>query len=262
MNLLINEPPLQVLPSLAKKVGLNEAIIMQQMHFRLQISQNVRDGHKWIYNSYADWHKEFPFFSEKTIKRVIRRLEDDGYIISTDKYNKLKMDKTKWYRLDYLKLGYSTTGQNGSSIGSNCPYGEGQTDPTEGDNLTPPIPKDIKSIKNNNVGQADIACEIINYLNAKANKQYKSTTTATKRLINGRLAEGYSIEDFKRVIDLKVQQWLHNPDMNKYLRPDTLFNATKFEAYLNEGPAAKTPETLQQRPQLQPPVLDFRAGED
>jgi len=221
----------------------------------------VRGGHKWIYNSYADWHKEFPFFSEKTIKRVIRRLEDDGYIISTDAYNKLKMDKTKWYRLDYSKLGYCTKGQNGSSIGSNCPYGEGQTDPTEGDDLTPPIPKDIKSIKNNNVVQADIAREIIDYLNAKANKHYKSTTAATKRLIAGRLADGYSLEDFKRVIDTKVSHWLHNPDMNKFLRPETLFNATKFEAYLNEAPVNKTPQTSQQRP-YQPPILDFSAGED
>lgn len=114
--------------------------------------------------------------------------------------------------------------------------------------------------KKNNVEQVDIAHEIINYLNSKANKQYRATTAATKRLINGRLADGYTLEDFKRVIDLKVQQWLHNPEMNKYLRPDTLFNATKFEAYLNEGPANKTPQTAQQSPQ--PPILDFSAGED
>jgi len=50
MNLLINESPLQVLPSLAMQVGLNAAILLQQLHFRSLISPNVRDGHKWVYS--------------------------------------------------------------------------------------------------------------------------------------------------------------------------------------------------------------------
>ena len=52
MNLLINESPLQVLPSLAMQVGLNAAILLQQLHFRSLISTNVRDGHKWVYKTY------------------------------------------------------------------------------------------------------------------------------------------------------------------------------------------------------------------
>lgn len=260
MNLLINEPPLQVLPSLAKKVGLNEALILQQMHFRLQISQNVKEGYKWIYNTYADWQKEFPFFSEKTIKRVIRRLEDDGYIISTDEYNKMKMDKTKWYRLDYSKLGYCETGQYGLSMGSSCPHTSGQTDPTEGDKLSPAITKENKSIKNNIVEQLDIAHEIVNYLNDKAQKNFRATTAATKRLINARLAEGYTLDDFKRVIDVKVKQWLNNPEMNKYLQPNTLFNPSKFEGYLNENTTPRKQGNQQQTSSEF--ELDFDAGED
>ncbi|WP_338655260.1 hypothetical protein V6B14_03770 [Sporosarcina psychrophila] len=87
MNLLIKESPLQVLPSLAMQVGLNAVIVLQQLYFRLLISTNVRDGHKWVYKTYEEWRNEkFPFWSVDTIKRAIRRLEDSGYIISTSSY--------------------------------------------------------------------------------------------------------------------------------------------------------------------------------
>ncbi|MCS1384802.1 conserved phage C-terminal domain-containing protein [Lysinibacillus sphaericus] len=267
MNLLINEPPLQVLPSLAAKVGLNEAIVLQQLHYKLLISAHVYDGHKWVFNSYQQWKKDFPFWSEKTIRRTIRKLEENGYIISTDQYNKYKIDKTKWYRLNYTKLGYITMGQHDLSSESKCPDTSGQYDPTQGDKLTSssedtltaPITKDIKSNKNNNnVEQLDIVHEIIAHLNKTAQKNFKATTAATNRLIHARLKDGYTLDHFKCVIDTKAKQWLHNPDMNKYLRPDTLFNATKFESYLNEKQSAPTnqthlPESLD---------LDFSKGEN
>ncbi|QPQ35557.1 conserved phage C-terminal domain-containing protein [Lysinibacillus sp. JNUCC-52] len=109
-----------------------------------------------------------------------------------------------------------------------------------------------------NVEQLDIVHEIITHLNKTAQKNFKATTAATKRLIHARLKDGYTLEHFKCVIDTKAKQWLHNPDMNKYLRPDTLFNATKFESYLNEKQSIPTnqthlPESLD---------LDFSKGED
>lgn len=255
MNLLINEPPLQVLPTLAKKVGLNEAIILQQIHFKLLISKHVFDGHKWIYNTYKEWHNEFPFWSERTIMRTFKKLEELGYLISTDQYNKIRQDKTKWYRLNYSKLGY---GQNGNSIVTNCQYGLGQNGNMDCDNLAEPLPKNIKNNKKNNVEKLDLVREIIDYLNKKANKNYRPTTTATKKHINARLNEGFTLADFKAVIDVKCRDWLHDPKMNKYLRPETLFGS-KFESYLNEAPK-NTQKTYEST--YQPPVLDFRAGED
>jgi uncharacterized phage protein (TIGR02220 family) len=76
--------------------------------------------------------------------------------------------------------------------------------------------------------------EIINYLNDVANKNFRSTTKKTKDLIKARWNEGFRFEDFKKVIDNKVKDWKHDPHMNKYLRPETLFG-TKFESYLNEN---------------------------
>ena len=103
MSLLISEPPLQVLPSLAVKIGLNEAIILQQIHYWLLRSNNVRDGYKWVYNSYSEWNKQFPFFSRNTMIRAFNSLEKQGLLITAN-YNKAGFDKTKWYRIDYDKL--------------------------------------------------------------------------------------------------------------------------------------------------------------
>lgn len=120
MNLLINEPPLQVLPSLAKVVGLNESIVLQQAHYWLNITKYEFDGYKWFYKTYEDWQKEFPFWSLATVRRVINSLEKQGYLISTTDYNKMQIDKTKWYRIDYQKLVSSPSAQNEQSSCSNC----------------------------------------------------------------------------------------------------------------------------------------------
>lgn len=103
MSLLIEEPPLQVLPSLAKSIGLNEAIVLQQIHYWIRKSNNLKDGHKWIYNSMPNWQKQFNFWSLPTVKRVFRSLEKQGLIITAN-YNKAGFDKTKWYRINYEKL--------------------------------------------------------------------------------------------------------------------------------------------------------------
>ena len=82
--------------------------------------------------------------------------------------------------------------------------------------------------------QPDIYEEIIKYLNEKIGSHFKPTSKSTQRLINGRLSENYTIEDFKYVIDVKTNEWKDNTKMSKYLTPDTLFNASKFEKYRNQ----------------------------
>ena len=82
--------------------------------------------------------------------------------------------------------------------------------------------------------QSDVYEEIIKYLNEKTGSHFKPTSKSTQRLINGRLSENYTIEDFKYVIDVKTNEWKDNAKMSKYLTPDTLFNASKFEKYRNQ----------------------------
>lgn len=91
--------------------------------------------------------------------------------------------------------------------------------------------------------RASQIAEIIGYLNQKAGTRYK-IAKSTRRHINARLDEGFTVDDFKIVIDKKVKEWLNNPEMAKYLRPETLFG-TKFEGYLNAPAGTKKSVTDQ-----------------
>lgn len=75
--------------------------------------------------------------------------------------------------------------------------------------------------------------EIVNYLNRITGKKYRTSTRKTRSLIKARMNEGFTVDDFKKVIDIKHNEWSLNPKMSKYLRPETLFG-TKFESYLNQ----------------------------
>ena len=79
---------------------------------------------------------------------------------------------------------------------------------------------------------ADLRKQILDYLNDSIGSHYRDCK-ANKRLIDSRLDDGYTLEDFKHVIDVKAYQW-KDSDLQKYLRPETLFCASHFESYLNE----------------------------
>lgn len=87
---------------------LNEAIVLNQLNYWIEINKkaekNLVDGKYWVYNSYSDWRiNDFPYWSEKTIQRTFTRLESKGIVISAN-YNKLAIDKTKWYTINAKKL--------------------------------------------------------------------------------------------------------------------------------------------------------------
>lgn len=95
--------------------------------------------------------------------------------------------------------------------------------------------------------------EVVEYLNLKANRNYRPGTTKTKSLISARLKD-YSVEDLKAVIDFKVDKWLNAEWYDKqgnlvqgktFLRPSTLFNETNFENYINELPSQATKKSSQ-----------------
>ena len=85
---------------------------------------------------------------------------------------------------------------------------------------------------NDNNDNKDIYKYIVEYLNERTNKNFRYSTKATQRFIDARLNEGFTLDDFKKVIDIKANQWTGS-SMESYLRPQTLFG-TKFESYLNE----------------------------
>lgn len=128
-KLLIDEPPLQVLPSLAIAIGLNEAIFLQQLHYWLKPDGKYEPHYRehegvtrpWIYNTYhvkdtkndntTGWQANFPFWSIRTIKRIVTSLKRKGLIIVTDEFNDSSTNRTSWYTIDYKTLdALSTSG--------------------------------------------------------------------------------------------------------------------------------------------------------
>ena len=106
-KLLINESPLTFQPSLAVAIGLNEAIVLQQIHYWLNNKNNKgyeQDGYKWVFNTYAEWKESnFPFWSENTIQRTFASLEEMRLVVSIQPM-KGKYDRTKYYRIEYTNL--------------------------------------------------------------------------------------------------------------------------------------------------------------
>ncbi|HFI0236634.1 TPA: phage replisome organizer N-terminal domain-containing protein [Streptococcus suis] len=89
----------------------------------------------------------------------------------------------------------------------------------------------------------------IQYLNQETGHAYKFIATHTK-FIQARYKDGYTLEDFKKVIDTKVAQWKNNTEMAQYLRPKTLFSPSNFDSYLNEVPKQSQPGNNDNHPPL------------
>ena len=140
-RLLYDERPLVVIPELAVVIGLNNAIALQQVHYWVRINQradkNFRAGYYWTYNTYENWREQFPFWSISTVKRIFMELESDGLSV-TGSYNRLPIDRTKWYRINYDRLAECVkliqwSGQSDTLDGSKRPIGRF--------NLTQPLPE-------------------------------------------------------------------------------------------------------------------------
>ena len=104
-KLLIYEPPLQILPTLARIIGLNESIFIQQLHYWVnnpKTNGTLSGGYKWVYNSYTQWQEDnFPFWSVATIQRVVSNLEKKNLIVTIQKRS---TERKKYYRINYPEL--------------------------------------------------------------------------------------------------------------------------------------------------------------
>lgn len=128
------------MPTLATIIGLNESIVLQQVHYWLKIKeksqQDYIDGHYWVYNSCKQWQEQFPFWHRNTIQRTFSSLEKKGILISGN-YNQAGFDKTKWYSIDYHALDRLTSSyQNGTLVTSNRCDGTHQNGTTNTINYT------------------------------------------------------------------------------------------------------------------------------
>lgn len=222
---------------MAVEYGVNCAIILENFCYWIEKNKanqiNFYDGYYWTYNSVRAFNELFPYMSQKQITTAIKKLEEEQLIISGN-YNKLPWDRTKWYAL--TEKGYSILQK------SNIHYPKMSNGTLQKDEPIPNINTNSKqNNKTNNKNNVvnDIYTpqikEVIDYLNEKSKKNFRHTTKKTQTLIKGLLKNNYTVEDIKKVIDIKVKQWGKDKKMKIYLRPETLFGS-KFEAYLNEEP--------------------------
>ncbi len=116
-DLLIDEPPLVIAVQLAVAVGLDEALLLQQIRYWLADERrpHIRDGRRWVSPREVDLFAPLAFRSQKTIARALRSLEGRGLLRSSERYNRLPGDRTKWYTVDFERvatLSHAPEGQN------------------------------------------------------------------------------------------------------------------------------------------------------
>lgn len=145
MAILFDRHPIVLDKHVATVLGLNEAIVLQQVHYWLEINKregkNFHEGRYWTYNTYDEWQEQFPFWSKETIKRVFKRLREMK-IILVDRFNVYPMDRTLWYTIDYDRLNSIMKESNASDRNNqNEPMDNTQNAPLDQVNLSPPIPE-------------------------------------------------------------------------------------------------------------------------
>lgn len=242
-------------------------------------NQNFYSGKYWTYNSRKAFSELFPYMSERQITYYLADMKKKGIII-TGNYNSNLHDRTLWYAITDLGYSILKNGKiditktadgydenvkciynNNNSILCNtdnkpyinadkCVSADGNSILVDGTNDNPQtslapqnneLPTNKSNVMSSNkVEHPKIYKDVIDYLNKKANTKYRHTTPATQRHIKARQNEGFTLQDFYAVIDVKCSQWLNDKNMSKYLRPETLFNSEKFESYLNENNITNT----------------------
>ncbi|SES34624.1 conserved phage C-terminal domain-containing protein [Psychrobacillus sp. OK032] len=227
--------------------NLAESLLLNQIVFYADKSKRA-DG--FFYKSYKDWYKEV-CLTQRQVSYAAKKLVEKGLIET--KLIRTYGSPTVHYKLrcdNFVKW-----------IVTNCPNETLQNVEMEADNLsksltdiTSDITTDYKKIITNEQEVIPFS-KIIDYLNSKANTNFKASSKSSQAKIKARWNEGYRLDDFAHVIDVKVNEWLNNPKWSKFLRPETLFGP-KFENYRNQKRVVDKHAANQQRSE------DFRKEND
>lgn len=125
MSLLFKYRPLVINPELAVRIGLNEAIVLQQINYWLVETNSgiEQEGIQWVYNTHKEWVKQFPFWSIDTVKRTLLSLEKLG-CVRVEQLAKAQRDMTNYYTINYECDALNGDSKLPLSKGANCPDGD------------------------------------------------------------------------------------------------------------------------------------------
>lgn len=236
-KLLLDEQPILILPQLATIIGLNESIVLQQVHYWIKHNEasnrNHKEGHYWVYNTFDEWEKQFPFWSGRTIKRTFKKLEDEKLLI-VGHYNKKSYDRTKWYRIDYKRLETLASDHSdkmAQCIVTNWHNGKGQNGTMDSDKMTPPIPE----TNSETTTKTNYIYIIFEHWNKQGIIRHREFTQKRKSAINARL-EKYSVDElkeainnYKYVLDSPKHFWTHKWTLEQFMNP------TNIERFTNDA---------------------------
>lgn len=168
MSLLFKFRPLVINPELAKRIGLNEAIVLQQMNYWLNETESgvEHEGRRWIYNTHEQWVEQFPFWSQDTVKRAITSLKKQG-ILRVEKLNRGKCDHTNFYAINYdaaalieeCNMPSSNGGKLPSSDGDNLPQPNSANCPDLTENTTETTTESTSDISSEADESASVAAD-------------------------------------------------------------------------------------------------------
>ena len=194
----------------------------------------------WATNEYF---AELYDTTERSVSNWIAVLVECGYIESKVEYDREKQKSTRSLFIGGVEKNFLSVDGGVEKIFYGGVEKNFQQNNTRYNNITSNIEnkKEIILSKDNIIKKKEKIGEVIDYLNEKTGSKYKANTADTVKHINARLAEGFTVDDFKKVIDNKTAEWL-GTEMAQYLRPATLFG-TKFESYLNTKPRTRTQQT-------------------
>ena len=176
--------------------------------------------------------------NETAVKNSLDELKKCGYLVVT----KLTPAQTESGRFEYLYDIYEQP-QHKPSV-------ENQEEEKQGIESLPvenqgQLNTNSFTTKKSNTNK-EIYIAVIDYLNSKAGTHYRSNSKTTQQHINARIAEGFTVDDFKRVVDNMWTAW-KGTEWEQYMRPSTLFGS-KFENYLNRKPQSKKGAAAASRP--------------
>lgn len=219
---LIDEPPLLVLPSLAREIGLNEAMIVQQLHWL-----GRRRPDRWVERSMREWHRTFPFWSQRTIERVFAGLRELGWVEVLERPGEPSLHRV--------------TPDKVAGVGADTMSGVPPTDcrgSVSKERTERKIsPKKILSPHEEPIGFSEwlgYHCEKAGRSVPRAGTSARSDLARTYAALAG---EGYELEDFKLATDgVLADDFMQ---ANGHTKPENVLRKSKIAGRIDDGRAAR-----------------------
>lgn len=190
-----------------------------------------------FYFDYKSWGNRLGL-SNKKMCRAIKELTTKNKVI-TQVIKGKKGVQSKYFLTRYEEQSMERNEENKKDKSKHSLFNGSAEFEERDEELKEEVKKDELS-KHNNLdikSNINIYSLIIKNLNEKVGTNYKATTKKTVQLIDSRIKEGYTVDDFIKVVNIKCEEWV-GTELEKYLRPETLFG-NKFEGYLNQKPITK-----------------------